>query len=93
MKRERRKYTDEFKQQMVKLVLNGRTHTDVVREYDLTPSSLTKWIRQSQNSGSFREQDNRTTEEKELMKLRKENKCLLMQVDILKQAALIMGQK
>jgi len=43
--------------------------------------------------GSFKESDNRTPEEKELIELRKQNKQLLMENDILKQAALIMGRK
>jgi transposase len=54
---------------------------------------LDKWIKQSQTSGSFKEKDNRTPEEKELIQLRKENKRLQMENDILKQAALILGQK
>lgn len=42
---------------------------------------------------STKEADNRTPEEKELIALRKQNKQLLMENDILKQAALIMGRK
>ena len=37
--------------------------------------------------------DNRTEEEQELIELRKRNRQLEMEVDILKQAALIMGRK
>jgi transposase len=37
--------------------------------------------------------DNRSEEESELMRLRKENQRLLMENDVLKQAALIMGRK
>jgi len=36
---------------------------------------LNRWIKQHQNSGSFREKDNRTDEENELIDLRKENKA------------------
>lgn len=93
MKRERRTFTDEFKTQMVKLYENGKPRKDIINEYDLTPSALDKWIRQSQKSGSFKEKDNRTPEENELIKLRKENQRLLMENDILKQAALILGRK
>lgn len=48
---------------------------------------------QSQNSGSFKEKDNLTNDQKELMELRKRNKQLEMENDILKQAALILGRK
>ncbi len=78
---------------MVQLYLNGKPRKDIIREYSLTPSALDKWISQNQTTGSFKEKDNRTPEETELMKLRKENKQLLMENDILKQAALILGRK
>jgi transposase len=78
---------------MVKLYENGKLRKDIISEYDLTPSALDKWVKQSQTSGSFKEKDNRTPEEAELIKLRKENQRLLMENDILKQAALIIGRK
>jgi transposase len=92
-KRERRTFTLEFKKQMVQLYQNGKTKRAIINEYDLTPSSLDRWIRQDETSGSFKEKDNRSPEQQELLKLRKENKQLLMENDILKQAALIMGRK
>ena len=92
-RRERRDFTDEFKQQMVQLYLNGKRKADIVREYDLTPSSLNRWIKQHQQSGSFKKKDNRNDAENELIRLRKENQQLKMENDILKQAALIIGRK
>jgi len=50
-------------------------------------------LKQSQTSGSFKEKDNRSSEEAELLKLKKENQQLKMENDILKQAALILGRK
>ena len=92
-KRERKSFSKDFKEQVVQLHLAGKPRADIVREYDLTPSALDRWVRQHQSSGSFQEKDNRTPEETELIKLRKENQCLMMENDILKQAALIMGRK
>ena len=93
-RRARRTYTDEFKQQIVDLYNTGNySQKQLLDEYDLTESALARWIRQANNSGSFREKDNRTPEENELIRLRKENKRLLMENDILKQAALIFGRK
>lgn len=92
-KRERRSFSKDFKEQVVQLHLAGKPRADIVREYDLTPSALDRWIRQHHSTGSFQEKDNRTTEETELIKLRKENQRLMMENDILKQAALIMGRK
>ena len=59
-KRPRRTYTDEFKEQVVQLYLNGKRKCDIIREYDLAASLLDKWIKQSQTTGSFKEKDNRS---------------------------------
>ncbi len=88
-----KRYTDEFKKQLVELVNNGKTITDVVSEYNISRSSVTKWVNEMKTSGSFKAKDNRPEEENELIELRKKNAELLMEVDILKQAALIMGRK
>lgn len=92
-RRARREFTEEFKLQMVKLYNSGKTISEIVKEYDLTRSAFMRWIKQYNNSGSFKEADNRTEEEKELIKLRKEIQQFRMENDILKQAALILGQK
>ncbi len=92
-RRERRKYTEEFKKQVVNLYNNGKSRSEIIKEYDLTPSAFNNWVKQFNTSGSFKAKDNRTEEENQLLKLEKENKQLRMEVDILKQAALIMGQK
>jgi len=92
-KRKRRSFTAEFKEQMVLLYLNGKPRPELIKEYDLTASAFDKWIKQHQNSGSFKEADNKTPEQLELEQLRKTNKQLLMENDILKQAALILGRK
>jgi len=92
-KRPRRTYTSEFKQQVVQLYLNGKRKCDIIREYDIASSLLDKWIKQSQTTGSFKGKDNRSDLENELIELRKRNKQLEMENDILKQAALILGRK
>lgn len=92
-KRERRAFTDEFKNQMVQLYLSGKPRADILREYDVVGSAFDRWVKQSKATGSFREGDNRTDEQKELIRLRKENQQLKMENDILKQAALIIGRR
>lgn len=93
MRRERRSYTEEFKRQMVQLRQNGKPRKEIIREYDLSPTAFDRWVMQSEHSGSFKEKDNRTPEENELIQLRKEITQLRMENDILKQAALIFGRK
>ena len=77
----------------MKLYENGKSRADIVREYDITPSALDRWIKNHQETGSFKAEDNRSQEENELVELRKEVQRLRMENDILKQAALIKGRK
>ena len=92
-KRERRNYAENFKQQIVQLHNNGKSRAEIVREYDLTASAFDLWVKRINANGSSREKDNRTPEQTELIRLRKENQQLKMENDILKQAALILGKK
>lgn len=89
----RRHFTDDFKQQIVDLHQAGRKRSELINEYDLTPSTFDKWVKQAKTTGSFETVDNLTAEQRELIALRKRNKELELQVDILKQAAVIMVQK
>ena len=77
-KRNPRTFTDEFKKQLVNLYLNGKRKCD---------------IKKYQGTGFFKKKDNRSDLENELIELRKRNKQLEMENDILKQAALILGRK
>ena len=88
-----RNYTDEFKLQIVSLVKSGKTSSIIAKEYGIAKSSVTKWVRDFNKSGSFKAKDNRTPEENELIALRKRVKELEMEADILKQAALRMARK
>ena len=92
-RRTRRQFTEKFKNQMVQLYNGGKPKSEIVREYDLTLSALSRWIQRINATGSSKEADNRTPEQEELLKLRKQNQQLRMENDILKQAALIFGRK
>lgn len=43
-RRTRRNFTEEFKKQMVQLYLNGKPSSEIIKEYDLSPSCLPKWV-------------------------------------------------
>ena len=92
-KRTPRHYTAQFKQQMVDLYNNGKSATDIAREYYITRSALHSWIKRINGTGSAAAKDNLTPEQLELKQLRRENERLKMENDILKQAALIFGRK
>lgn len=78
---------------MVQLYNSGKPRSEIIKKYDLPPSAFDKWVNRINATGSAKDADNRTPEEIELMKLRKENQKLKMENDILKQAALILARK
>ena len=92
-KRTRRTFSEEQKKQLVELFNHGKPRSEIIREYDLTGSAFDRWVKRISATGSSREKDNRTIEEQELIKLRKENQQLRMENDVLKQAALIFARK
>jgi len=88
-----KRYNEEFKKQIVELINSGKNINEVVKEYNIARSTVNKWVKDYSSSDSFKAKDNRSNEENELIKLKKENQRLKMENDILKQAALIMGRK
>jgi transposase len=90
--RERRKFTNEFKVEAVKLAESGdRPVAQVARELDLNETTLYRWMnRYGQRAGAGRI----TPEEhEELIRLRRENKRLTMERDILKKAVGIFSKE
>ena len=92
-RRERRSFSEDFKHQMVQLFNAGKPRAEILREYDLSSTAFDRWVKRVNTTGSTKENDNRTPEQLELIKLRKENQRLKMENDVLKQAALIFAQK
>lgn len=88
-RRERRNYTDEFKVQAVRRVLDeGKGVATVARELDLTRSALEAWVRRAKaDRGQGRPQDLTSSEREELARLRKENRELQMERDFLKNVS------
>ena len=84
-----KRYNEEFKKQIVELINSGKNINEVVKEYNIARSTVNKWVKDYSSSDSFKAKDNRSNEENELIKLKKENQRLKMENDILKQAALI----
>ena len=85
--RPRRAFTDEFKSDIVERCLKGdRSVAQVAHDFDLTVSAVHGWVRQAEIDAGTRS-DGLTTEEKEeLSKLRRENRRLREDVEILKRA-------
>jgi transposase len=87
-KRSRRAFTEEFKVGAVRLVLDeGKTIAQVARDLDLSANSVATWVRQARADRSKGKTGLTTEERTELARLRKENRELRMEREILKKAA------
>ena len=79
-------YAPEFRQQMVELVRAGRTPEELSREFEPTAQTIHNWVKQADIDAGVRD-GLRTDEREELRRLRRENKRLRMEQEILKKAA------
>ena len=89
----RRTSSKDFKKQMVSLYESGKSPSEIIKEYDLSPASIYQWRNQYGRESDYDVTVDNKESIDELRKLREENQKLKMEVDILKQATLIMGRK
>jgi transposase len=88
-RRKRRAFTPEFKAEAVRLCQVGdRTVTQVAVDLDLTETALRDWVKRAAVDAGQGPPDALTTSEREeFARLKRENKRLTMERDILKAAA------
>ena len=87
-RRARRQFSEEFRAGAVRLVLDeGKTVGAVARELDLTASSLANWVKHARADRTKGRTGLTTEERAELAQLRKENRELRTEREILKKAA------
>jgi transposase len=84
--RPRRSFTPEFKAEIVELCRRGdRSIGQVAKDFDLTETNVRTWVKQAEIDQG--ERPGLTTEERaELSRLRRENRSLREDVEILKRA-------
>jgi len=89
IKKRRRKHSREFKEEAVKLVTEqGYQISEAARNLGIHPSVLGRWKRKLEaNEGDDATPDGLVAMQSELNRLRKENKRLQMEREILKKAA------
>ena len=88
--RNRRNYTKEFKADAVGLVIEqGYSSAEVGRRLGVSENNVNRWVRQYRDQHEIASTDGLTREqlESELKRMRKENKRLVMEREILKKAA------
>jgi len=87
-------YTPEFKAEAVRLVRSAtdKPASQIARELGVSDNALRSWVKQAQIDQG--ELDGLTTEEREeLRRLRKENKVLRQEREILKKATVFFARE
>ncbi len=80
-------YPPEFRRRLVEMVRAGRNPEELAEKFEPTAQSIRNWVAQAERDDGHR-QDGLTTEEREeLRRLRRENKVLREEREILKKAA------
>jgi len=85
--RPRRSFTREFKAEIVELCQRGeRSVGQIAKDFDLTETAVREWLKQAERDAGTRADGLTTSEKDELAALRRENRRLREDVDILKRA-------
>jgi transposase len=86
MSRSRAPYPPEFRRQMVELVEAGRSPEKLSREFEPTANTIRNWVNQAAVDEG-RKEGTTTVEHEELRRLRRENRQLKLEREILAKAA------
>ena len=80
-------YPPEYRKQLVDLVRSGRSADSLAREFEPSAQTIRAWVKQADLDEGRREDGLTTVEREELARLRRENRELKTERDILKKAA------
>jgi len=79
-------YPPEFRRQIVELVRSGRSVEELAREFEPSAGAIRNWVKQADLDEGRRSDGVTSDEREELARLRRENKRLRMEQEILKKA-------
>ena len=87
MPRRRARYPAEFRHQMVELVRAGRTPEELSREFEPSAQAIRNWVAQADRDEGRRADGLTSREREELHRLKRENRRLRQEREILAKAA------
>lgn len=88
-----KRYPKEFRRQMVELHRAGRTLPQLSKEFGPSPWAISRWVKQADRDEGRGDGGLTTAEREELVRLRRENKRLLIEREILSKAAAWFAQE
>ncbi len=87
MPKKRKQYPLEYRRRMVDLARSGRSPEALAREFEPSAPTIRNWVEQADLDEGRRDDGTTTRERDELRRLKRENKQLRLERDILKKAA------
>src|SRR5690554_3782601 len=93
MGKTRRPYPQEFRDQIIKLARAGRTPAELAKEFEPNVQTICNWIAQADRDEGRRSDGLNSVEQDELRRLRKENRRLREEREILSKAAAWFAQE
>jgi transposase len=88
-----KRYPKEFRQQLIELHRAGRSLAELSREFGPTQWAISRWVKQADRDAGRGDGGLTTSEREELVRLRRENKRLQMEREILAKAAAWFAQE
>jgi transposase len=86
MSRSRPAYAPEFRQKLIELVGTGRSPEELAKEFEPSAQTIRNWVKRAEADGGKRRDVLSTLEREELTKLRRENRQLKLEREILAKA-------
>ncbi len=93
MPRTRPAYPEEYRRKIIELVRAGRSAYELSKEFEPTSVTISSWVKQADLDEGRRSDGLTTDERKELARLRRENKRLRLEREILAKAAAWFAQE
>jgi transposase len=86
MPRSRVAYPPEFRQKLIELVEAGRSPEELAKEFEPSAQTIRNWVKRAQADSGKRRDVLTSVEREELVKLRRENRQLRTEREILAKA-------
>jgi len=80
-------YPAEYRGRIIELARAGRSISELAREFEPSANAIRNWIKQAELDGGVRSDGLTTSEREELTRLRRENRVLREEREILAKAA------
>jgi transposase len=93
MPRTHQPYAAEYRRRIIELARAGRSINELAREFEPSANAIREWVKQAALDEGLRSNGLTTTEREELTRLRRENRMLREEREILAKAAAWFAQE